>query len=155
MCTVGVSNTAILGTHDVNLQPTLIGDPRAGRGVHQYINGNAFGLPALGTNGAYKLGYLPGPSFFNTDITLAKRFRVTDKSGLQFRAAAFNFLNRANRSFSGVQPQNYQLANYNVTGTGGNLNQILSAARNPNDQFGYAPLREGHRILELALRYDF
>jgi hypothetical protein len=153
-CTVGVSNTAILGTPDVNLQPTLIGDPRAGRGVHQYINGSAFGLPALGTNGAYKLGYLPGPSFFNTDITLAKRFRVTDKTGLQFRAAAFNFLNRANRSFSGVQPQNYQLANYNVTGTGG-LNQILSAARNPNSQFGYAPLREGHRILELALRYDF
>jgi hypothetical protein len=158
-CTFGLSNTDVLGTPDVNLQPALVGSPQATNGSHQYINPNAFSLPSLGTNGPYKWGYLPGPGFFNTDITAAKRFRVTEGSSLQLRVAAFNFINHGNNTFTQVNSSNYTMM-VNSTATSGTLNQALTrstvsnGAPGPN-QFGAAPLRTGRRVMELALRYDF
>ena len=50
---------------------------------------------------------------------------------------------------------NYTM-NFSQTVTSTNVNQALAAARaNGNPQFGYAPLKEGRRILELGLRFDF
>jgi hypothetical protein len=133
----------------------LLSDPAAiNRGAKQYVNGNAFGLPALGTNGVYRLPYLPGPGYFDTDLTLAKRFRISEKTSMQLRGAAFNFINHANSSFTSVAPQGFTL-NYNITANGADANQILAGARNQYSQFGYAPLREGRRIMELGLRFDF
>ena len=154
-CSVGVSNTSILGTPDVNLQPTVVGVPSAKTGPHQYVNAAAFSLPALGTNGAYRYGFLPGPGFFNADLTAAKRFRITETSGIQLRVAAFNFINHANNSFTGVNQSNYTL-NVSQSSNGSDVNQTLqnvSATANP--QFGYAPLREGRRIMELGVHFDF
>ena len=154
-CQLGVSNVNILGTPDVNLQPTLVAAPNQLTGSHQYVNGSAFSLPALGSNGAYKFPFLPGPGFFDTDLTAAKNFHVTGTSSIQLRVAAFNFINHANNTFTQVNPNNYTL-NFSQASTTTNVNQALTssnAASNP--QFGYAPLREGRRILELGLRYDF
>jgi hypothetical protein len=158
-CTVSLSNTNILGTPDVNLQPTLVGSPQAVSGNHQYINPNAFSLPSLGTNGPYKWGYLPGPGFFNTDITAAKRFRVTEGSSLQLRVAAFNFINHANNTFTQVNSSNYTMM-INGTANSGTLNNALTSSAVSNgapgaNQFGAAPLRTGRRVMELGLRYDF
>ena len=159
-CTFGISNSAILGTPDVNLQPTVVGNTQAvSRSQHQFINANAFSLPNLGTNGPYKYGYLPGPGFFNTDITAAKRFRVTEGSSLQLKVAAFNFLNHANNTFTSVNLSNYTM-DINETATTGTLNQALLNSTVSNgapgvNQFGAAPLRTGRRVMELALRYDF
>jgi hypothetical protein len=159
-CTVGVSNTSILGTPDVNLQPTVIGNTQAvSRSQHQFINANAFSLPNLGVNGPYKYGYLPGPGFFDTDITAAKRFRVTEGSSVQLKVAAFNFLNHANNTFTAVNLSNYTM-DINETATTGTLNQALLNSTVSNatpgvNQFGAAPLRTGRRVMELALRYDF
>lgn len=159
-CMVGVSGTSILGTPDVNLQPMVIGNPGAvSRKQHQFVNPNAFSLPNLGTNGPYKFGYLPGPGFFNTDITAAKRFRVTEGSSLQLKVAAFDFVNHANNTFTSVNLPNYTMS-INETATGGSLNQALANSTVSNaapgaNQFGAAPLRTGRRVMELALRYDF
>lgn len=155
-CTVSVSNTNLLGTPDVTLQPAIIGRPnQVSRSAKQFINASAFGLPALGTNGAYRYGYLPGPNFFNTDITAAKTFHVHDTQSFQLRVAAFNFLNRANNSFTQVNQQNYTL-NFSQTSNVTNINQALTGANAAaNPQFGYAPLKEGRRIMEVAIRYDF
>ncbi len=159
-CQVGVSNTNLLGTPDVNLQPTLIGNPQAvSRKQHQFINPNAFALPALGTNGPYKYGYLPGPGFFDADLTAAKRFRVTEGSSIQLKVAAFNFVNHANSSFDSVMPSNYTMQ-MNHTVTSGTLNQAVTSDTVSNgapgaSQFGAAPLRTGRRVMELSLRYDF
>ena len=68
------SNTTILGTPDVNLQPVLKCNPTSGLGSHQYLNPNCFGLPATGTNGQYIEPYAHGPAFFNSDLTLEKGF---------------------------------------------------------------------------------
>jgi hypothetical protein len=154
-CSFGLSSTTVLGTPDVNLQPRIIGATAAKSGSHQYINAAAFSLPELGTNGAYRYGFLPGPGFFDTDMTLAKRFAITHGSGIQLRVAAFNFINHANNSFTPVNVNNYTM-NFSPTISGGSLNQALlgSTVGNAN-QFGYAPLKEGRRIIELGLRYDF
>jgi hypothetical protein len=153
-CTLSISNTNILGTPDVNLQPRVIANPAAHYGPHQYINGSAFTLPALGTNGAYRYGHIPGPAFFDTDLTAAKTFRINDRNNVQFRVAAFNFINRANNSFTSVNTQNYTM-NFSQSTGSGDVNQALqSASASANPQFGYAPLKEGRRIVELGLRYS-
>ncbi len=155
-CSVSVSSTNILGTPDVNLQPRIVGDPaQKTGGSHQYMNANAFSLPALGTNGAYRYGFLPGPGFFNADLTAAKRFRVTEGSTIQLRVAAFNFINHANNTFTVVNNANYTM-NFSQSSNSNSVNQALqSASASANSQFGFAPLREGRRIMELGLRYDF
>ena len=153
-CTLGISNTNILGTPDVNLQPLLVGNPGAGRGTHQYVNGNAFGVPSIGTNGSYRYGFLPGPGFFNTDATAAKRFQTSEKTSVQLRASAFNFINHANNSFTSVDPTGYTL-NFNQQTPQTSVSGGLNGDRNVNANFGSAPLREGRRIMELALRFDF
>lgn len=155
-CQFGVSSTNVLGTPDVNLQPLIVGDPQARTAKFQYVNGNAFSLPQLGSNGAYRYGYLPGPGYFNADLTAAKNFHITGDQSLQFRVAAFNFLNHPLNTFTSVQPSNYTLT-FSENSAQNNLNQALAAsnAGSGNPQFGFAPLREGRRIMELALRYTF
>ena len=157
-CQVGVSSTNILGTPDVNLQPTLIGNYTPNTSAHQYINPNAFALPALGTNGQYRYPALYGPSFLDTDVTAAKQFKIRENSSIQLRIAAFNFINRANNTFTNVNLSNYTVA-FNETSQA-DLNSTLLASRVSNgapgrDQFGTANLKTGRRILELGLRYDF
>ncbi len=151
---LGISNTNLLGTPDVNLQPTLLCDPRSHSGSKQYFNGSCFGLnPTLGVNGAYKFGFLPGPMFFDTDLTLAKTFKVTERQSVQFRAAAFNFINHANTSFTGTAPHELNLLL--TSSSSGTVSQGLAGARSNYGDFGFANLKEGRRIMELALRYDF
>ncbi len=155
-CSVPVSSTDVLGTPDVNLQPRIVGSPQQISGSHQYINSSAFSLPTLGSNGAYKYGPLPGPGFFDTDITAAKRFRITEGSSVQLRVAAFNFINHANTTFTTVNPANYTMT-FSEGSSSTNVNQALQTANaaSASPQFGYAPLREGRRIMELGLRFDF
>jgi len=37
-----------------------------------------------------------GPDFFDVDLRLARRFKITERAGLQFVAEAFNLFNRTN-----------------------------------------------------------
>jgi hypothetical protein len=152
-CTLGVGSTAFLGTPDVNLQPTLLGAPQ-GSGKNKYARANAFGLPALGSNGRFHFGYLPGPAFFDADISATKHFKVTEGSNLSFRFSAFNFLNHPNVSFSGLDPSAYTL-NYTQTVTGTSVNEATANAVNDNTGFGTAKFKTGRRIMELSLRYEF
>ncbi|NYF78652.1 TonB-dependent receptor [Granulicella arctica] len=154
-CTIGVGNTSILGTPDVNLQPRIVGIPQQRTASHQYVNGNAFSLPELGTDGAYRYGHLPGPGFFNSDLTAAKRFELSHGTSVQLRVAAFNFINHANNSFTSVNSNNYTLQ-FSQNSTTTTVNQaLLNSIGSANTQFGYAPLREGRRIMELGLRFEF
>lgn len=155
-CSFGINNKSILGTADVNLQPRIVGNPNQTTQKFQYVNASAFGLPALGTEGAYRYGFLPGPGFFNTDLTAAKRFKVTESSSVQLRVAAFNFINHANSTFTTVYPANYTLT-FSQAANVGNINQALASANaaSASPGFGTAPYREGRRIMELGLRYDF
>src|SRR6185437_3663180 len=114
----------------------------------------AFGLPSIGSNGTFHFGYLPGPAFFDADISATKRFRVTEGSNMTLRFSAFNFLNHPNVSFSGLDPSAYTL-NYTQTVTGANVNSAIANAINDNVGFGTAKFKAGRRIMEMSLRYDF
>ena len=75
-----------LGTPDVQLMPTLAKgvSPKGGSHAHQFINPLAFGIPAPGSNGVYRLPYLRGPYFMDHDLTVLKGFPLGEgkKSGV-------------------------------------------------------------------------
>jgi hypothetical protein len=60
------------------------------------INPAAFAMPAPGTYGNLGRFALHGPSLSQFDITLQKRFTITERLGLEFRSEFYNVLNRAN-----------------------------------------------------------
>lgn len=67
-------------------------------GVDQWFNRDAFPLVA---RGSYRYGssgrnILDGPGFFTFDVSLSRRFTITEGTAMQFRWETFNLSNRAN-----------------------------------------------------------
>jgi hypothetical protein len=56
----------------------------------------AFSRPAAGTFGNVRRDSYLGPSFFNTDFSVAKTFTLREQLKLQMRAEAFNVFNHVN-----------------------------------------------------------
>lgn len=135
-----VSNLSYLGTPDINLQPTVLCNPRSHLAARQYANGACFGFPAQGgANGWFDLPYLHGPAFFQSDLTLIKDFHLKESRTLEFRAAAFNFLNYKLKTFSNIDASTLQLI------------YPLSSDEN----FGRSIYNSGRRVIELEARYSF
>ncbi len=92
---------------------------------------SAFSFPAAGQIGSSGRNAFRGPRFFNMDMSLTKRFRITEQHRVSFRAEAYTLLNNTNFGTLGtslVTPASFG----KLSGTVGNA-----------------------RILQLALRYDF
>lgn len=152
-CSLQITNASLLGTPDISVMPVLVGNP-AGKKPHQYIDGSAFRMPSLNSNGQSYYGNLRGPAFFNTDLSIRKEFQVAEKQRLQLRVAAFNVINRANYTFSNLYPGGY-LLNFSQTEASADINQDLATAVNQNANFGSAPLRTGRRVMEVSVKYVF
>ena len=147
----GVSNTTILGTPDVNLQPTLKCNPKSNLGSHEYLNASCFGLPATGTNGVYIEPYAHGPAFFDSDLAIEKGFGLGEGRNLHLRIAGFNFLNHPLNSFgTGYASQTTLL----LSNTSPNATPT-SATYVPSGQFGSAPQKLGRRLMEVSARFSF
>jgi hypothetical protein len=144
---LSVNSQVILGTPDVSLQPVLKCNPSVGLASHQYINGACFGLPDIGTNGALIFPYAQAPVFFNTDVTAARSFSLGGERNLQFRVAAFNFLNHPLNSFGTGYGQQ---TNLSLNGT-----SVGNATWDPSSGFGYAPQKLGRRLLEVSAKFTF
>jgi hypothetical protein len=85
------------GTNDNTARADLIGDPNAGPHTPtQFFNTAAFALPTPGLRGTAGRNIVNGPNFRTVDLSMNKRFALTERLNLQFRAEAFNLLNRAN-----------------------------------------------------------
>src|SRR5260370_35708399 len=65
----------------------------ANQTINNWFNPAAFALPAKGTWGNAGRYIANGPGMFEIDSSLQKRFRITEKLALNFRAAAYNLLN--------------------------------------------------------------
>ena len=142
---IAISNTSLLGTPNIQLNPILTCKPTSNLGPHQWINGNCFAAPtAVGQNGGTILPPIYGPAFFSWDMALFKNFKITERQNLQFRVSGYNWLNHPLWSFNG---NNLNL-NYTQNPSTGALTQTDS-------NFGIATQKQGHRIIELALRYTF
>jgi len=148
--TIGVSNTVYLGTPDVDLQPTVICDPRAGRSKGQLINPSCFGLPNLLQNGPYQLPFLAEPAFFNSDLSAQKSIHTAESQSIQFRISAFNFLNHPLNTISNSFNNEYQL-NF----TNPNSSSFVQSGSNNSLGFGTDPYKTGRRVLELMAKYNF
>ena len=67
----------------------------ANQTITGWINPLAFSVPANGTWGNAGRNLARGPKFWQTDLSLVKNFRVTERIGVDFRVDAFNAFNRA------------------------------------------------------------
>jgi len=70
--------------------PVILGKP------DQWFDPRAFQMPTAGTFGNVARGSLRGPRLVDFDTSLFKKFTVSEKLTLQFRAEAFNVFNHAN-----------------------------------------------------------
>jgi hypothetical protein len=142
-----MSNQNMFGSPDITLMPKVICDPRHGLKPNQYINGACFAPPTIGSNGDYIFPVLTGPSFFNSDLTMFKKFLFgkDNTKTVELRFSGYNFLNHPNRTFTANNEQGLQL-NF---GTNGQLTP--SAAQN----FGYALDKAGNRVMQIALKLLF
>lgn len=147
---ITISNSVYLGTPDVSLQPALVCNPAEGLASHQFINGNCFRTPNFLQNGPYRYPHLGGPAYIDNDLSAQKSFKIEREQTIQFRAAAFNFLNLPLTTFSGDFANEYQLNLTNTSGT--TFNQ---GTADPTLGFGFAPYKIGRRILEVSARYTF
>jgi hypothetical protein len=91
-----------------------------------------FSEPTAGTYGTSDRNDFRGPSFFNVDTSLVKRFAVAEKKYLTFRAEAYNVFNVVDFANPSV----------NFGGSKQTFGKISAVVNNP-------------RIMQLALRFDF
>lgn len=140
--TFNVANVSILGTNNIQLNPLQTCNPASNLGTHQFVNGNCFALPAtIGANGPQVMRPIYGPAFFNADLAIFKNFQISESKKLQFRINAYNFLNHPLWSFPGGS--NLTLS---FDGATGKLN-------NPN--FGITTDKQGHRVIQAAVKFFF
>jgi hypothetical protein len=138
-----------LGTNSMQLLPILTCNPGANLKSGQYFNPNCFAPPAPGQVGPIVWPTMWGPAFFNSDLSLYKNFKMTERQTLQFRLEAFNFLN-------------HPLPEFNATGS--NADMTLKFANssgqltqtNQNQETSGSPLNTvGRRVVEFAVKYMF
>jgi hypothetical protein len=138
------------------LQPQLICDPRKGNAKNVWLNINCFAIPTgQGINGTMKMPYFPSPRFWKSDLTIMKNFKVRQKQSIQFRAAAFNFLNHGLTSFQ-TSDVRLSLNHTNVAVPAGfygdaNTPAFLQAGAS----WGTATQHYGQRIVEFSTKYSF
>jgi hypothetical protein len=100
-----------------------------GQLISEYFNVAALVPNTVGTFGNSGKNILRGPRFVNTDLSLIKDFRVTERAAVPFRSEFFNVFNNVNFN----QPQN-----------------IL-----PSSSFGKITTASDPRILQFALKLTF
>lgn len=112
-------------------RPTVVDFPNS------QLNLAAFGAPPIGRVGNLGRNVLHGPNAINFDLSLFKRFRITEQHSVEFRAEMFNIFNTpqfANPSGNITAPANF----------GRSLSTISTSS-------GFATNRQ----IQFALRYMF
>jgi hypothetical protein len=72
------------------------------RTPEHWVDASAFALPTAGTYGSVGRNVLTGPGLATVDVSLFKNTRIAEQANLQFRAEAFNVLNRVNLGIPGL-----------------------------------------------------
>jgi carboxypeptidase family protein len=99
---------------------------------NRYFNPSAFIQPLPGTYGNVGRNTLPGPSLAETDISAAKKFLLSERLGLQFRAEIFNLFNHTN--LNTPNPVVYAAATGGPSPTAGVITSTATSSRQV--QFG-------------------
>jgi hypothetical protein len=104
---IAVSRTAaqLLDGNTSGQRPNLVPGVSiyaADRTINNWFNPAAFAAPANGTWGNLGRFIANGPGAFEIDSSLQKRFHVTERVAISFRAAAFNLLNHPEYKIPGA-----------------------------------------------------
>jgi hypothetical protein len=102
----------------------------AEKSLNNYLNRDAFVLPAAGTLGTHGPRSFEGPGFWTIDMSLARLLAAGSGRTLELRAEAFNLLN------------NFNWGNPGTNFDAGTFGRITSQAGTP-------------RILQFAVKYAF
>jgi outer membrane receptor protein involved in Fe transport len=76
--------------------PNLVGDPEGAETVQSWFNVAAFQRVTAGTFGNAGRNILRGPGYVTFDLSVQRRFRMTDRLALTARWDVFNLFNRSN-----------------------------------------------------------
>jgi hypothetical protein len=124
------------GTTDNTSRPNLIGDPNSGPHTpDQWYNYAAFAPPTVGFRGTAGRNIVTGPNFRTVDLSMDKIFALTERLNLQFRAEAFNLLNRANFDIPSNSQDGSDLFTFSSSGTftllptAGQITNVIGNAR--------------------------
>ena len=118
------------------LSNTLCADPSSSC----WISKSAFATPAPGTLSTMNRSNVPGPNFWQFDMSLTRNFNFTERLKLQVRGEGFNLTN----SFrAGIPPPSLQAG-----GSG-----VVTAFGAPN--FGQITSALDPRIIQLAMKVVF
>jgi outer membrane receptor protein involved in Fe transport len=109
--------------------PTLSSDRSRADQILKWFNTDAFVANALGTFGSVGRNAMLGPGYANVDLGVHKTFPITSALEVQFRAEAFNILNRVNLD--------------------------LPSGNRSSANFGRILTAQDPRILQFALRVSF
>jgi hypothetical protein len=101
-------------------------------GHNQYFNPAAFTQPLTGTYGNVGRNILQGAGLATTDLSLAKKFHLSERVDLQFRSEFFNTLNHTN--FNTPNPVVYTAATGGPSPTAGVITSTATTSR--QIQFG-------------------
>ena len=143
----------INGTPDVPMVPLLTCDPTANLAPQQIFNASCFQAPTHGNNGTYRLPYIHGPWSNTSDLSVFKNFKMGESRNLQFRAEAFNFLNHPLWTFVNNDPGlHLQIADFGAQAVN---STAVGATANKMTQAGMMTYKQGHRIVQLAVKFSF
>jgi hypothetical protein len=121
----------------------------------QYLNPDAFALPAAGQFGNLGRGKIRQPAIENVDFSIAKNWRMGERYGLQFRAEMFNAFNHVN--FVGFDTNLSFDNNARITDPS-NPNRTIPNPNfgNPNNgNFGRLNATRGPREIQFGLKFSF
>ncbi len=128
--TYGLVNSYANYSGDRNIGSVM----RQGNGVWFYPQDTAvaqFSFPAAGDPGNTGRNSFRGPRYFDTDVSLVKRFKIWETHAVTFRAEAYNVFNNSNFGNPSVS--------LTTPATFGKVSGIIGSPRQ----------------MQLALRYDF
>ena len=120
------------------------------------LNPAAFSTPAPGTFGNLGRGALHGPGLSQFDLTLHKKFWITERLNTEFRFEAYNLFNRANfanpvarlNNVLGTGTNQLQPGQAYTSATGGSFGSILQTVES-------AVGLGAQRQIQLSLRLNF
>ena len=94
-----------------------------------WFDPRAFKVPLPGTFGNVGRSPLRGPNLFNVDTSLFKRIPIRESVTLQFRAEAFNVLNRANFAYPNFVVFQGNANNYSYSDSAGQITSTATPSR--------------------------
>jgi hypothetical protein len=109
-----------------SLNPNFTGQVIHG-GPNRYFNPAAFIQPLPGTYGNAGRNTLQGPGLAETDVSLGKKFSLSDRLDLQFRSEFFNVFNHSN--FNTPNPVVYASATGGPSPTAGVITTTSTTSR--------------------------